>query len=87
MYTIEELQKYKADLEATCPRDGAAFRELLDRGMLLLGLDETDVVRRFSINRGTLERWRNGLGSPHPVVRTIAYGWLREQCIEQLGPW
>lgn len=59
------------------------FRELLLAAYDILHLTDLAVAREFQVASSTIQRWRLGVTSPHPVIRVQVLKWLCSRASEQ----
>ncbi len=74
-----ELQSYRQDLRGADPNSDESFKSLLLRGYDLLGITDKEVAHSFGASRPTIERWKSGANSPHPMARPMVYNWLLQR--------
>ena len=58
------------------------FRELLDFGLVTLGLTSGDVSDVLPIARSTVDRWRRGVSAPRPFMRRVVFDFLLRKARE-----
>ena len=64
------------------PRDDAAFVKLLTSSLAALGKRQKDLAEEFTVTPSTVSRWVKGSNAPHPAMRPVVYGRLKELCKE-----
>ena len=76
---IEELTMYVESLKSADPRNYEQFKNLLNKGMDLLRLLDSDISKEFGVSRPTVNRWRNGANAPHPAMRKPLYKYFEKR--------
>jgi transcriptional regulator with XRE-family HTH domain len=76
---IKELKKYVESLKSADLRSDDQFKDLLNKGMNLLRLLDSDISREFGVSRPTVNRWRNGANAPHPAMRKPLFEYLAKR--------
>ena len=76
---VSELKKYVESLKSADPRSDEEFKELLNKGMALLRLLDSDISKEFGVSRPTVNRWRNGANVPHPAMQKPLFGYLEKR--------
>jgi len=78
---LPPIQQLIKDIRIVNPRDDNAFHDIIQRS-LAMGVDEKLLRRKFSCDKPTVTRWKNGKNFPHPAMRPHVYKWLVECLIE-----
>lgn len=78
-----ELEDYKNRLSAVDASDLEAWRKILVEGMELLDLSDEACARLFDVSRPAVVRWREGLNSPVPYMRSFVVTCLLKHIFER----
>lgn len=75
----QALSQLIVDLKEADRHDDAVFRSLLARATIELRLLDKDLARELDASRPTVNRWKNGKSSPHPLLRRHIYSRLSKR--------
>lgn len=81
---MKPLEKLIADLDQADTKDDAVFRSLLARSAQELSLLDKDIARELDASRPTVNRWRSGATSPHPLLRRHIFARLKRRAVALL---
>lgn len=76
MSNYEQLTQFLGELKAAEDDNTALFHDLISRSATVLGLTDKDFAKGFKISRPSVNRWRNGMSAPQPVMRKYVYDFL-----------
>ncbi len=80
----ERLREFALRLRSVDPRDNTAFADIVRNGMAVLGVSDRELADEFEAAVSTINRWKRGVASPHPLMRPSVYRWFREQLARRL---
>lgn len=61
------------EMEITDLRDDPAFPRLIKKFFEVTNFEIKILANRFAVSKSTIERWSNGVTSPHPAMRRPVY--------------
>lgn len=76
---INEMKRYVESLKSADLKSDEDFKTLLNKGMALLRLLDSDISKEFGVSRPTVNRWRNGANAPHPAMRRPLFRYLEKR--------
>lgn len=68
------------------PKNDDLFKMVLNKGFDLCSVQNKDLVQKFGVSLSTVERWRTGKTSPHPMMRGVVYNYLWKVSITNRKP-
>ena len=84
MENIDNLDRYIDKLNRFSYKSENEFQNIIDEGMLLLGLNDETCARLFDVSRPTITRWRNGSTSPVRAMRKLLSDVLKKEATSRL---
>ena len=81
MPRLVRVANFINELHAADVNNDRLFMELVNEGMDLAGLIDTDLSAEFSCSLPTIGRWANGMATPHPFMRRPIYKWLEAKVL------
>jgi len=69
------------DIKGSLTGDDEAFRDIIERSVAM-GVAVKMFSSKLSVSQPTVNRWKNGLNLPHPLMRHHIYRWLYE-CLRE----
>ena len=56
-----------------------SFREVLENGLVALGIFPADLAREHRLSDAAISRWRSGKNDPHPLTKEIIVTYLEKR--------
>lgn len=79
----ENLRAYIRRL-ANADESEETFKDLFNRGVELLDVQDSEAAKAFGISRPTVTRWKKGYNAPLPGMRKPVYAWMTQRAKQHL---
>jgi len=74
-----QLKAYIQSLKGADQKNDEVFHKIVEQGMDIMQLLDSDLAHEFNVSRPTVNRWRSGANAPHPALRKHVFAWLHKR--------
>lgn len=64
--------------------DAQTFQTIVSEAISHYDVQPKGMAKHFGINVSTVGRWAEGRNAPHPMVRPLVIGWIRDHVNQQI---